>query len=103
MFERTLRSGVYINLGQSLIKSDPLHLIIQKATELGINSFCPLIADRSVVKTKMTESRITKWSLIARGACEQCGENWLPAIENPMTLDKWAKSVRSKIKIVLYS
>ena len=102
VFERTLRSGVDINLGQSLIKTDPLHLVIQKATELGIVSFCPLIADRSVVKINMTKNRRAKWSLIARGACEQCGENWLPVIEDPMQLDEWARIARSKIKIVLY-
>ena len=102
IFERTIRSGVDIYLGQSLIKTDPLHLIIQKATELGIASFCPLITDRSVVKIRMTKNRSAKWSLIARGACEQCGENWLPVIEDPMKLDKWAGIVKSKIKIVLY-
>ena len=102
VFERTLRSGVDINLGQSLIKSDPLHLIIQKATELGIISFSPLITERTVVKINMTKNRSTKWRLIARGACEQCGENWLPVIEDPMKLDKWAGIVKSKTKIVLY-
>ena len=102
VFERTLRSGVDIYLGQSLIKTDPLHLTIQKATELGIVSFCPLITERSTVKIKITENRRTKWRLIARGACEQCGENWLPAIEDPMKLDNWAGITRSKVKIVLY-
>ncbi len=102
VFERTLRSGLDINLGQSLIKNDPLHLIIQKATELGIISFSPLITDRTVVKINMTKNRSTKWRLIARGACEQCGENWLPVIEDPMKLDKWAGIVKSKTKIVLY-
>ena len=100
--ERTFRSGVEINLGQSFIKSDPLHLIIQKATELGVVSFCPLITDRSVVKIKMTKNRSLKWDLIARGACEQCGENWLPVIEDPRKLDKWASAVKSKVKVVLY-
>ena len=102
VFEITLRTVVDINLGQSLIKNDPLHLIIQKATELGIVSFSPLITDRSIVKMKMTKNRSTKWRLIARGACEQCGENWLPVIEDPMKLDKWAGIAESKIKIVLY-
>ncbi len=102
VFERTLRSGIDINLGQSLIKSDPFHFIIQKATELGVTSFYPLITDRSVIKLKMIKNRTLKWSLIARGACEQCGENWLPIIEDPMKLDKWAETQKSKIKIVLY-
>ena len=102
LFDKTLRSGIKISLGQSLIKSDPLNFIIQKATELGVASFYPLITDRSVIKLKMTKNRALKWSLIARGASEQCGENWLPIIENPMKLDKWAEVEKSKIKIVLY-
>ena len=102
LFDKTLRSGIKISLGQSLIKSDPLNFIIQKATELGVASFYPLITDRSVIKLKMTKNRALKWSLIARGACEQCGENWLPIIENPMKLDKWAEVEKSKIKIVIY-
>ena len=102
LFYKTLRSGIKISLGQSLIKSDPLNFIIQKATELGVASFYPLITDRSVIKLKMTKNRALKWSLIARGACEQCGENWLPIIESPMKLDKWAEVEKSKIKIVLY-
>ena len=102
LFDKTLRSGIKISLGQSLIKNDPLNFIIQKATELGVASFYPLITDRSVIKLKMTKNRALKWSLIARGACEQCGENWLPIIESPMKLDKWAEVEKSKIKIVLY-
>ena len=102
IFDRTLRSGIDINLGQSIIKSDPFNFIIQKSTELGVVSFCPLITDHTVIKLKMTKNRTLKWSLIARGACEQCGENWLPIIEGPMKLDKWAEIQRSKIKIVLY-
>jgi len=102
MFEKSLRSGIKIDLGQSLIKNDPFNLTIQKATELGVTYFHPLITDRSVVKTKMTKNRSLRWNLIARGACEQCGENWLPIIEDPIKLDRWASNVKSNIKVVLY-
>ena len=102
IFEKSLRSGIEINLGQSLIKNDPFNLAIQKATELGVTTFHPLITDRSELKIKMTRNRSLRWNLIARGACEQCGENWLPIIEDPIKLDRWAANVESKIKIVLY-
>ena len=102
IFEKSLRSGIEINLGQSLIKNDPFNLTIQKATELGVTSFHPLITDRSELKIKMTRNRSLRWNLIARGACEQCGENWLPIIEDPIKLDRWAENEESKIKIVLY-
>jgi len=102
VFQKSLRSGIEINLGQSLIKNDPFNLTIQKATELGVTSFHPLITERSELKIKMTRNRNLRWNLIARGACEQCGENWLPIIEDPIKLDKWAANVESKIKILLY-
>ena len=102
IFEKSLRRGIEINLGQSLIKNDPFNLTIQKATELGVTSFHPLITDRSELKIKMTRNRSLRWNLIARGACEQCGENWLPIIEDPIKLDIWAANEESKIKIVLY-
>jgi len=102
IFEKSLRSGIEINLGQSLIKNDPFNLTIQKATELGVTSFHPLITERSELKIKMTRNRSLRWNLIARGACEQCGENWLPIIEDPIKLDRWAANVESKIKILLY-
>ncbi len=102
IFEKSLRSGVKISLGQSLIKNDPFNYVIQKATELGVTSFYPLITERSELKIKMTRNRSLRWNLIARGACEQCGENWLPVIEDPVKLDRWASNTESKIKIVLY-
>ena len=102
IFKKSLRSGIEINLGQSLIKNDPFNLTIQKATELGVASFHPLITERSELKIKMTRNRSLRWNLIARGACEQCGENWLPIIEDPIKLDRWAANQESKIKIVLY-
>ena len=102
IFKKSLRSGIEINLGQSLIKNDPFNLTIQKATELGVTSFHPLITDRSELKIKMTRNRSLRWNLIARGACEQCGENWLPINQDPIKLDRWAANEESKIKIVLY-
>ena len=102
IFEKSLRSGVKISLGQSLIKNDPFNFAIQKATELGVTSFYPLITERSELRIKMTRNRSLRWNLIARGACEQCGENWLPVIEDPVKLDRWAANIESKIKIVLY-
>jgi 16S rRNA (uracil1498-N3)-methyltransferase len=101
MFKKSLRSGIKINLGQSLIKNDSFNLTIQKATELGVTSFHPLITDRSVVKNKIKKNRNLRWNLIAIGACEQCGENWLPVIEDPIKLDRWASNIKSEFKIVL--
>ena len=45
------RKGIKIDLGQSLIKSEPFSYSIQKSTELGVSSISPLYTERTVVKS----------------------------------------------------
>ena len=103
-YERSNRYGIQINLGQSLIKNDPFNLTIQKATELGVGNFSPLLTERVTAnRTNVNlEKRIEKWNQIAKGACEQCGENWIPEITKPLKILDWSKLINSDIKIVLY-
>ena len=98
------RHGIKINLGQSLIRKDPFNLTIQKATELGVSSFSPLLTERVIAHRANVnvEKRIEKWNQIAKGACEQCGENWIPEINKPIKIEDWSKEINSDIKIVLY-
>jgi len=98
------RKGIKISLGQSLIKTEPFSLSIQKATELGVASISPLYTERTVIKLKSnsTKSRKARWQSIATHACQQCGENWLPGINEIQRLEDWAQAVKAKHKIVLY-
>ena len=104
LFPPTPREGVSIDLGQSLIKNDPFNMAIQKATELGVSTFTPLLSERVVVNRKNINSdrKIEKWYQTARGACEQCGENWLPSINEPISIKEWSQETSSKTKLVLY-
>ena len=98
------RKGIKISLGQSLIKTEPFSFSIQKATELGVTSISPLYTERTVIKLKSnsTKSRKARWQSIATHACQQCGENWLPDINEIQRLEDWAQAVKAKHKIVLY-
>lgn len=98
------RKGIKISLGQSLIKTEPFSFSIQKATELGVVSISPLYTERTVIKLKSnsTKSRKARWQSIATHACQQCGENWLPEINEIQRLEDWAQAVKAKHKIVLY-
>ena len=98
------RKGIKISLGQSLIKTEPFSLSIQKATELGVASISPLYTERTVIKLKSnsTKSRKARWQSIATHACQQCGENWLPEINEIQRLEDWAQAVKAEHKIVLY-
>tara|TARA_B100000929_G_scaffold124677_1_gene98705 strand:+ start:396 stop:1121 length:726 start_codon:yes stop_codon:yes gene_type:complete len=98
------RKGIKISLGQSLIKKEPFSFSIQKATELGVTSISPLYTERTVIKLKSnsTKSRKARWQSIATHACQQCGENWLPEINEIQPLEDWTQAVNTKHKIVLY-
>jgi len=99
----TERKGIRIDVGQSLIKSEPFSQSIQKATELGVNSISPLYTERTVVKlnSNVIKSRKERWLSIAKHACQQCGENWLPEINEIQQLKDWVQTVNTKYKIVL--
>jgi 16S rRNA (uracil1498-N3)-methyltransferase len=62
-------------MGLSLLKSDRMDMVIQKATELGITSLVPLETDRAVIRLEKNraEKRLERWRSIARQAIKQCG------------------------------
>lgn len=71
-----------ITLVWSLLKKDKNDWVLQKATELGIRHFVPLIAERSE-KTGFNMERAQK---IIIEAAEQCGRSDIPTVREPMHL-----------------
>ena len=74
-------------LAFSPIKSNYQNFMIQKATELGVTKFLPIIFDRTVVR-KINKERLEK---IVIEASEQSNRMNVPFIENPQTLDGFLK------------
>ncbi|MDD3048368.1 MAG: RsmE family RNA methyltransferase [Bacilli bacterium] len=79
-----------ITLGQALIKENNFDLILQKATELGVNNIIPLKMERSIVKIdiKKEHSKVDRWSKICKEAAEQTHRNNIPDISKPMKLNE---------------
>ena len=75
-------------LAFSPIKSNYQNFMIQKATELGVTKFIPIIFDRSIVR-KINNERFKK---IIIEACEQSNRINLPDISKPQTLDEFINS-----------
>jgi len=69
-----------ITLGQGLPKSDKMDWIVQKAAELGVANIVPLVTERTIVKIKDEEKRISRWQKIAREAAMQSNRADIPAI-----------------------
>ncbi len=101
-FPEIPRFGIEINLGQALIKNNPFLFSVQKATELGVSKISPLLTERVSVKRQNYSQLIEKSYQTAKGACEQCGENWLPEINLPQPVLDWSSRCRAETKIVLY-
>ena len=74
-------------LAFSPIKSNYQNFMIQKATELGVTKFLPIIFDRTVVR-KINKERLEK---IVIEASEQSNRINVPSIESPQTVDIFLK------------
>ena len=75
-------------LAFSPIKSNYQNFMIQKATELGVTKFLPIIFDRTVVR-KINKERLEK---IIIEASEQSNRINLPKIEEPQSLDNFLET-----------
>ena len=69
-------------LAFSPIKSNYLNFMIQKATELGVTKFLPIIFDRTIVR-KINKERLEK---VIIEAAEQSNRINVPLIEDPQSL-----------------
>jgi len=69
-------------LAFSPIKSNYFNFMIQKATELGVTKFIPIIFDRTIVR-KINKKRVEK---IIIEAAEQSNRVNIPSVEEPQSL-----------------
>ncbi len=84
---RSVDNPTEIWLAFTPIKLNYLNLMIQKATELGVTRFIPLLTDRTVVR-KINEKRIKK---IIVEASEQSNRLNLPTLDKLKNLEEFLK------------
>ena len=78
------------------IKSNFFNFMIQKATELGVTKFVPIITDRTIVR-KINYERIAK---IIIEASEQSNRIKVPKIEKIQNLNSFLENNNNKINII---
>jgi 16S rRNA (uracil1498-N3)-methyltransferase len=83
-------------LAFSPIKSNYFNFMIQKATELGVTKFLPIIFDRTIVR-KINRDRLQK---IIIEATEQSNRINVPSIEKPQNLKKFLNENKNKIDLI---
>jgi len=77
-----LSAGVAITLAAAIPKLSKFDSIVDKATQLGVNSIIPVLSERTIVKidqNKAVEKRL-RWTKIAVEAAKQCGCDYVPKI-----------------------
>jgi len=80
----------------SPIKSNYFNFMIQKATELGVTKFLPIIFDRTIVR-KINRDRLQK---IIIEATEQSNRINVPSIEKHQNLKKFLSENKDKIDLI---
>jgi len=75
-------------LAFSPIKSNYFNFMIQKATELGVTKFLPIIFDRTIVR-KINKKRLKK---VIVEATEQSNRINIPEMEEPQSLELFLKN-----------
>lgn len=86
-------SNLDLTLAVAILKGEKFDLVIQKAVELGVKSFVPLITKRCDVKIKDAEKKLERWNKIALEACKQSGRADLMKIETVIEFEKFVKTV----------
>ena len=90
-----------ITLGQGLPKSDKMDLIVQKATELGVAALVPLVTERTIVKIKDEEKRISRWAKIAREAAMQSNRADIPQIGRVVSFEEFLRTAALEPRALL--
>ena len=83
-------------LAFSPIRSNYFNFMIQKATELGVTKFLPIIFDRTIVR-KINNERLKK---IIIEASEQSNRINIPSIEKAQNLKNFLSKYKNKIDLI---
>lgn len=101
--EREAPRAVHLLAG--ITANERMDWLVEKATELGVASITPLVAERSVLKLKgeRADKKIAHWQAVAVAACEQCGRNRVPVVHGAVDLASWVRAQATGAQRLLLS
>jgi len=100
VFVRNLKSipspgfPFHLTLAASLIKPAKFELILQKATELGVDEIIPLKTRHSEIRIPEYRigGRLERWNRILTEAAKQCRRSAAPRLQQPLDFDIFLRS-----------
>lgn len=83
-----------IRMGIALGKSNKWENIIRPLTELGVSRMTPLLTDRTegAFSSQKFKGKSGRWVKLAKEACKQSGNPWLPSFDEPVAFDAMISS-----------
>jgi len=77
--------SVQASLAAGVIKPERMEWMLEKACELGVHEWRPILTERVVVRLAVErwKAKVERWRKIALESCKQCGQSRVPDIEAP--------------------
>lgn len=100
-----VESPLRLILAQALAKGEKFDFIVQKATELGVNTIAPIVTDHTDIKLSEDSSarRLDRWQRISLESLKQCGRRHLVKILSPVNLNEFVQSLATSNAILVMS
>ena len=89
---------VAVHLVVGMPANERMDWLVEKATELGVASIQPVVAQHSVLRLKgeRADKKRAHWQGIAIAACEQCGRNRVPQVHEAQPLQAWLEAATQR-------
>jgi len=87
---------VKVTLAQALPKASKMDLVVEKATELGVERIIPMLTERTVAK----RVKLDRWRRLAKEAAEQSGRAIIPEISTLTPFEEILK-IKSRFDLAL--
>lgn len=96
-------SPLRITLVQGIARGEKMDLILQKATELGIDAVVPVHSERSEVKLDgaRAQKRLAHWRSVVVAACEQSGRARVPTVAAATSLQESMDALPAGMRLLL--
>jgi 16S rRNA (uracil1498-N3)-methyltransferase len=99
-------SPLDLALAIALLKGEKLDMVVQKATELGVNRIIPIataLSDVRIPSGSDLTRRVIRWQRLALEACKQSGRARVPEIEQPIDFVTLVETEKSKSTRVMFA
>lgn len=99
-------SQLQLKLGVALLKGEKFDLVVQKATELGVQQIAPVTtrhADIHLRDESDATKRVTRWQRIALEAAKQSGRAVVPEVSAPESFESFLAGTKDAELCLMFS